>query len=74
MIMRTFLEAVDLTGKRLFPFVTYAVSGLGNTVRDYTAVAPGLAIGEGLAVLGETVRQARPEAEAWLRQVGLLKP
>jgi flavodoxin len=72
MIMHTFLEAVDTSGKRLFPFVTYAVSGLGNTVRDYTALAPDATIGEGLAVLGETVADAGPEAEAWLRQIGVL--
>ena len=29
MIMRTFVEAFDWTGKTIRPFVTYAVSGLG---------------------------------------------
>ena len=30
MIMRTFVESVDLTGKTIHPFVTYAVSGIGR--------------------------------------------
>ena len=30
MIMRTFIEAVDLRGKTILPFVTYAVSGMGR--------------------------------------------
>jgi flavodoxin len=53
MIMRTFLDNVDLRGKRICPFVTYAVSGMGNTIGDYTRLCPGASIGEGLAVRGE---------------------
>jgi flavodoxin len=72
MIMRTFVESVDLSGKTIFPFVTYAVSGLGRTIEDYTRLCPRSTIGEGLAVRGEEVRGARAEVEAWLRTTGLL--
>ena len=71
-IMRTFVENVDLTGKTIFPFVTYAVSGLGRTVDDYTRLCPRSRIGKALAVRGEQVRGARGDVEAWLRRVGLL--
>jgi hypothetical protein len=43
MIMTTFTENHDFTGKTVHPFVTYAVSGLGSTERDYTAYCPGAA-------------------------------
>jgi flavodoxin len=72
MIMRTFVESVDLSGKTVFPFVTYAVSGLGRTIDDYTRLCPRSTIGEGLAVRGEQVRGARADVEAWLRTIGLL--
>src|SRR6266545_3236438 len=68
MIMSTFVEGFDFTGKTVIPFVTYAVSGLGTTVRDYTALCPGATIGEGLAVRGEEVRDAGAAVEAWLRR------
>ena len=71
MIMRTFLEAYDLTGKTIHPFVTHAMSGLGTTVQDYTDACPGATIGPGLAVRGELVDQARPAVEAWLARIGL---
>ena len=71
-IMATFAEGLDLAGKRVFPFVTYAVSGLGNAARDYAAWCPGATLGEGLAVRGEEVRDGGPAAEAWLRRIGLL--
>jgi flavodoxin len=72
MIMSTFVEGFDFTGKTVFPFTTYAVSGLGTTVRDYTASCLGATIGEGLAVRGEEVRSAGAAAEAWLRRINLL--
>ena len=31
MIMTTFAESHDFTGKQVYPFVTHAVSGLGST-------------------------------------------
>ena len=37
----TLIERFDFSGKTIFPFVTYAVSGLGPVVRDYTASCPG---------------------------------
>jgi hypothetical protein len=72
MIMSTFVEGFDFTGKTVFPFTTYAVSGLGTTVRDYTASCPGATIGEALAVRGEEVRDAGAAVEAWLRRINLL--
>ncbi len=72
MIMSSFLDSVDVTGKRLVPFVTYAVSGLGRTIDTYTALAPGATIGEALAVRGEEAADAGGDVDAWLRRFGLL--
>jgi flavodoxin len=71
MIMSTFMESFDFSGKTLYPFVTYAVSGLGSTERDYAALAPRATIGEGLAVRGEEVQSAQSQAEDWLRRIRL---
>jgi flavodoxin len=72
MIMTTFTDAHDFTGKTVLPFVTYAVSGLGSVERDYAAACPGARIGDGLAVRGEEVSQRRTDVEAWLRTAELL--
>ncbi len=71
MIMRTFVESVDLTGKSIYPFVTYAVSGMGRVASDYEEWCPDAVIGEGLAVQGEEATQAQSDVEAWLRQHNL---
>lgn len=72
MIMTTFTDSHDFAGKTVHPVVTYAVSGLGRTERDYAASCPGARIGRGLAVRGEEVRQNRAAVEDWLRESGLL--
>ena len=72
MIMSTFAEALDFTGKTVIPFTTYAMSGLGTTIRDYTTLCPGATMGEGLAVRGEEVEKSRAVVEAWLRRIKLL--
>jgi len=71
MIMRTFTETFDFTGKTIHPFVTYAVSGLGSTERDYATWCPGATIRAGLAVQGEEVTQNRADVETWLRDARL---
>ena len=72
MIMTTFVEGFDFSGKTVHPLVTYAVSGLGTTERDYAASCRGAKLEEGLAVRGEDVAGAQPAVEAWLRRIGLL--
>ena len=71
MIMSTFTNSHDFTGKTVHPFVTYAVSGLGSVERDYATSCPGARIGEGLAVRGEEVPRHRPDVETWLREARL---
>lgn len=72
MIMATFAESVNFTGKTIIPFTTHAMSGLGTTERDYADWCPGATFAEGLAVQGEEVREAGDAIESWLRRIGLL--
>jgi flavodoxin len=72
MIMTTFTESLSFTGKTVHPFVTYAVSGLGRTERDYAASCRGARIAPGLAVQGEVVTRQRADVKTWLRDAGLL--
>jgi len=73
MIIASFVEAVDLTGKDLRPFVTYAVSGLGSTTSFYRDLGSGARLGTGLAVRGEDVRYSGTAGtvERWLRSSGM---
>jgi flavodoxin len=71
MIMRTFTDGLDFTGKTVLPVVTYAVSGIGNAPEDYADACPGATVGDGLAVRGEEVTQAGDTVSSWLQRVNL---
>ncbi|GAB3256007.1 flavodoxin [Kineosporia babensis] len=73
MIMQTFIESVGLDGRSIFPFVTYAVSGMSGIDSDYREALPGAQVNDGLAVRGETVADAAGEVEDWLTGIGLLR-
>jgi flavodoxin len=72
MIMTSFVESLNFTGKTIHPFTTHAMSGLGTTERDYAASCPGATLREGLAIRGEEAADAGPAVESWLRRIGLL--
>lgn len=72
MIMSTFVEGLDFTGKTVLPFVTYAVSGMSGVDDDYRTSLPSATVGPGLAVRGEEAADAGPAVEDWLRRAGLV--
>ena len=72
MIMRTFLDRTDaLSGKRVLPFLTYAV-GEGSVFDDYEQFCPDAQVEDGLAIRGEEARDAAGRVDAWLRSSGLV--
>jgi flavodoxin len=73
MIMRTFAEQYNFTGKTVLPVTTYAVSGLGTAAEEYADACAGATIGRGLAVRGERVRDAGDDIDAWLRRSRVMR-
>lgn len=71
MIMRTFLEAIDVSTVTVHPFVTYAMSGMGSVERDYRRIRPSIRLGEGLAIRGEDALYSETDVAAWLERIGL---
>jgi hypothetical protein len=72
MIMTTFAERYDFTGKPVHPITTYAMSGLGTTPEDYAQDCRGARIATALAIRGEQARSAGADVDAWLRRTRLL--
>ncbi len=71
MIMRTFTDRFDFTGRQVHPLVTYAVSGLGGAPDEYRQACRGARMGEPLAVRGEEVRDAGTDLQQWASRIGL---
>lgn len=73
MIIRTFYESYNLTGKTLVPFATHAGSGLGDCERLARSYYPDNTILSGLAVQGTNSANARGDVESWLKRIGISK-
>ena len=67
MIVLTFLEGSDLSGKTVIPFATSGGSPLSDSLDSVTAAAAGATIGEGLRADGES------EIAPWLSRIGYAK-
>lgn len=71
MVVRTFLDGVDLAGKTVVPFTTHAGSGLGSVPANLRAALPDASVLDGLAVAGTSVDGARDEVVSWATGLGL---
>ncbi|MDP9794157.1 flavodoxin [Catenuloplanes nepalensis] len=71
MIMTTFTEALDFTGRTVFPLVTYAVSRLGRTEEVYRDTCRGAEFGEALAIRGEEAIGGLATVQDWSSRIGL---
>ena len=65
MVVRTFLEKVDLSGKVVVPFTTHGGSGLGSVPANLQARIPNATFQDGKAVAGTAVDGARDEVVQW---------
>lgn len=72
MLLWTFLEQFNFTGKTILPFCTNGGSGLANSMRDIQKLCPGAHVLPGLDVLGVRAADAKPKAEEWLRASGVI--
>ena len=66
MVVYTFLEAFDFTGKKIHPFCTHEGSGLAGTERDIKKAAKGTEVTKGLAINGSSVDSAKQKISKWV--------
>ena len=76
MIMYTFFESANLSGKKLIPFSAHAGSGLSGFDSRLASIAPNAEILTGLAILGEDCQNNRSavanEISEWVKALGVL--
>jgi flavodoxin len=71
MVIRSFLEAYDFSGKTVIPFCTHGGSGLSGSAAAVKALCPGSVVLEGLAVKGTNAAAAQGAVSIWIRELGL---
>ncbi len=68
MCVFSFLEAYDLTGKKILPFCTHEGSRLGHSVDDIRRTCPDAEVKEGLAIRGSAAASSERQIREWLKK------
>lgn len=71
MIIYTFFDTYDLSGKTIAPFNTSGGSGLSQTVETIRELEPDATVTDGFTVLGDNVNRAMSDVEEWIDSLGL---
>ena len=64
MVVYTFLESYDFTGKTIIPFCTNEGSGMGSSVRFIKKLCPGANVDDGTPIHGAEAVNADRQAQA----------
>ncbi|WP_430601778.1 hypothetical protein IGJ02_001815 [Enterococcus sp. DIV0724b] len=67
MIVTTFLEENDFSGKKIYPFCTHEGSGMGNSINDLQKLCPDSIIHIGIPIRGSRVEKADIAIKNWLQ-------
>jgi len=71
MILYSFLESHDLSGKTIIPFNTHGGSGFSNTINTIASLQPNAnIIKNGFTVSRDTVHNCADDVAAWLKKLG----
>ena len=74
MILYTFLEQYDFSGKTLIPFCTHGGSGFSRTIRTMQDKQPGATvIRNGYSLSRSRMERAPSGVAGWLKEIGLKK-
>lgn len=74
MVMYTFLDAYDLSGKKVIPFNVHGGSGFSNTINAIAQKEPGAeVIKDGLSISRDDMDNAEPKIIGWLKKLGYEK-
>lgn len=67
MVLFTFLEHYDWTGKRIIPFCTNEGSGVGDSIRDIKRICKGADVDHGISFTGSRVRDSKKQIIEWAK-------
>lgn len=71
MVMYTFFDRYDLSGKTIVPFNTHMGSRDGGTYKEIAKLEPKAKVLDGLAVNGERTSGAEKSVADWLKKIGM---
>lgn len=74
MILYSFFDEYDFSGKTIIPFNTHGGSGFSNTINTITKLEPAATVNEnGFTVSRNSVQEAEPDILSWLKDIGYVQ-
>lgn len=74
MILYSFFDEYDFSGKTIVPFNTHGGSGFSNTINTIMELEPDASVDvDGFTVSRNTVQDAEPDIITWLETSGYTK-
>lgn len=73
MILYTFFDTYDLSGKTVAPFCTSGGSGLSGTVNEVKSLEPNAAVTQGLHIGSASSSNPGSAVSGWLKEIGQSK-
>ena len=71
MILYSFFDEYDFSGKTIIPFNTHGGSGFSNTINTITKLEPAATVNQnGFTVSRNSVQEAEPDILSWLKEIG----
>lgn len=71
MIMYTFFETYDFSGKTIIPFNTHGGSGFSNTRNTIRALEPNAVVDDGLSISRNNIQDAEQQIVNWVKTFNL---
>lgn len=71
MILYTFFDTYDLSGKTIAPFCTSGGSGLSGTINEIKELEPNAAVTDGLHIGSSSAADPDNAVSGWLSEIGL---
>lgn len=72
MILQTFFDKYDLSGKTIVPYVLHGGSRDGGTFDEIAELEPGATVLEGIAINGDRADKAGDDVTEWLKGLGMI--
>ena len=74
MIMYTFFDTYDFSGKTIIPFNTHGGSGFSSTISTIRSLGPNATVKDGKSISRNSIQNAEKEIIDWVKSLGFEKP
>lgn len=73
MVMYSFFDEYDFSGKTIIPFCTSGGSAFSDAISEITSMEPDATVLDGLHIGGSSVNDAESRVNEWVSELGLSK-